>query len=275
MDPITVRQMNFAFPEEMDAVFIPGEPEESYALVAFSLLLPHLEPYLIRTMKAAKARLTDPQLIADLGKFNAQEGQHYRQHRRFNEAIRARGFPGLAKLEEELAADYERFTNERPLAFNLAYAEGFEAFTTATARFALEQRMLDRMPPAARDLFAWHLVEELEHRTVAFDVYEQVSGKYGYRLRIGMFAQWHLLRFVVRASRYMFEADPGLLARYGGEKAHERRMERLNGLFVKHLLPKAVATYAPWYTPHRIEMPEEARSLARRYSEMATSVVER
>jgi hypothetical protein len=26
---ITVRRMNFAFPDEIDPVFIPGEPEES------------------------------------------------------------------------------------------------------------------------------------------------------------------------------------------------------------------------------------------------------
>ena len=31
--------------------------------------------------------------------------------------------------------------------------------------------------------------------------------------------------------------------------------------------PKVLATYLPWYTPHRIAMPEEARLLAQHYFE--------
>jgi hypothetical protein len=35
------------------------------------------------------------------------------------------------------------------------------------------------------------------------------------------------------------------------------------------LLPKVLATYLPWYTPHRIEMPPRVRELAERYTELA------
>ena len=101
MQDITVRQMDFQFPDGMDPVVIPGEPERSYAIVALSLLLPYLEPYLIRTMKEAKKKVTDPDLRADLEKFSAQEGQHYQQHIRFNDAIREWGFPGLKKFEDD------------------------------------------------------------------------------------------------------------------------------------------------------------------------------
>ena len=36
-----------------------------------------------------------------------------------------------------LEADYRRYSDERSLAFNLAYAEGFEAMTFALARSAM------------------------------------------------------------------------------------------------------------------------------------------
>src|SRR5262245_40940833 len=136
---ITVRRMRFTFPPDMDTVFIEGEPEESYVNVALSLLLPYLEPYLIRTMRAARDRVSDPGLRADLDKFIAQEGQHYRQHLLFNATFRDRGFDALARLEEELDADYRRFTSSRSLRWNLAYAEGFEAFTTAMARVFVDE----------------------------------------------------------------------------------------------------------------------------------------
>ncbi len=51
MHEIPVRKMDFGFPEHIDPLSIPEKPEQSYAMVGLSLLLPYLEPYLIRTMK--------------------------------------------------------------------------------------------------------------------------------------------------------------------------------------------------------------------------------
>jgi hypothetical protein len=99
LEPITIRRMRFEFPAELDPVFIEGEPEESYVNVSMSLLLPYLEPYLIRTMTAAKAKVTDPVLREQLEGFIGQEGQHYREHAKFNEALRAKGFTSVAPLE--------------------------------------------------------------------------------------------------------------------------------------------------------------------------------
>ena len=270
-DAITVRRMAFPFPERIDPVVIEGCPEESYFFVGLSLLLPYLEPYLIRTLREAKKRVTDPALAADMDLFNAQEGQHYRQHIRFNEAVRPPGLEALKALEADLSADYHRFTETRSLRFNLAYAEGFEAFTTAVARFALETRQFDRVSPdAARDLFRWHLVEELEHRTVAFDVYDHVCGGYLYRLAVGLFAQWHLNRFALRVSSALQGKDPEeFQKKYGGHREAWARLQPLLRLGARRFFPKVLATYLPWYTPHAIALSEEASALAKLYSEMA------
>ncbi|MGH0032348.1 MAG: metal-dependent hydrolase [Myxococcota bacterium] len=268
MDTITVRQMSLAFPDDMDPVVVPGKPEESFFFLAFSLLLPYLEPYLIRTMKEARRHVTDEALLEDLGKFNAQEGQHYKQHARFNEIVRAQGFPELLAIEKDLDDDYQRFSREKALRFNLAYAEGFEAFTTAMARVSFERGM-DEMHPALRELYTWHLVEEFEHRTVAFDVYEHVVGDYLYRLRVGLFAQWHMLRWCLRAQRYMLGADRGLLERHGGAAGRRRRAWEQIRTRAPKLLARVLPTYTPWYTPHRIEMPEGMQALQDRYDAMA------
>ena len=267
---ITVRRMSFSFPAGLDPVLVPGQPEESYLNVGLSLLLPYLEPYLIRSMRAARKGVTDPALLAQLDLFNAQEGQHYRQHIRFNEAIRLTGFERLSALEAELAADYERYTATRSLRWNLAYAEGFEALTSALARFSIETGMTDRMHPEARELFTWHLVEELEHRTVAFDVYDHLYGGYFYRLGVGLFAQWHLNRFVRRVAESMLAADPeGFRRTYGGRRAAWARLWPLVRRSLRTLVPRILATYLPWYTPHAIPMPEAARALAEHYTEVA------
>ncbi len=271
---ITVRRPPLEFPPDLDPMLVEGCPEESYIHVGLSLLLPYLEPYLIRSMRAAKRYVSDPKLLADLEAFSAQEGQHYRQHVRFNQAMHLHGAAGLDWLEAELDADYRRYTRAKSLRWNLAYAEGFEAFTTAASRFSFESNALARLHPAARELFLWHLVEELEHRTVAFDVYEHVCGGYFYRLAVGLFAQWHLNRFVLRVAEVMQNEDREAFRRkYGGRVRAWVRTRRLRREQVTMLFPKVLSTYLPWYTPHAIEMPAEAQALAARYAALSQDVV--
>lgn len=270
MQDITVRRMAFEFPEEIDPVFIAGEPERSYFTIGLSLLLPYLEPYLIRTMKEAKRHITDPDLLVDLQQFSAQEGQHYREHIRFNKALRLSGFPGLEKLEGELEADYLRFSETKSLRFNLGYAEGFEALTTAVARFGLEGGELQRDSPIS-EMMLWHAIEELEHRTVAFDVYDHVIGGYFRRLAIGLYAQWHMGRFITRVASYMIEAAPEIMEAHGGPAGARERRKVANAANWK-LLPSVLRTYLPGYTPHDIPFTDTMREIAAQYDAKARSL---
>ncbi len=267
MQDITIRHMDFGFPEELDPIVIPGQPEESYRALGLSLLLPFLEPYLIRTMKEARKHIQAPDLAAELARFSGQEGQHYKQHIRFNDTFRSR-FDRLPEFEEKLEADYQRFTETKSLRFNLAYAEGFEALTTAFAWTAFEEGRDSEMHPAARDLFAWHLIEELEHRTVAFDVYNDVCGGYAYRLAVGVFAQWHMGSWIVRVARYMLESDPRMREEFGGA-AGRRERERAARKRGRRIIPRILKTYSPWYTPHALPFTEEMRQMAATFSEAA------
>jgi predicted metal-dependent hydrolase len=263
--------MEIDFPDDIEPVCVEGDPERSYLMIALSLLLPYLEPYLIRTMKVAKKHVVDPVLMDDLERFSAQEGQHYRQHRRFNDVIRTKGFPRLAKFEAELDADYRRFSEKRSLRFNLAYAEGFEALTTASALFSFESGAMTGMHPAVRELFTWHLIEELEHRTVAFDVYHHVCGSYLYRVVAGAYAQWHMGRWIARVARYMLDADPDSLESYGGVEGRKQRQKMQMALVRRSFLPKLWRTYLPGYTPEKIAFSDEMVALAREYSARALS----
>lgn len=270
--PITVRRLRFEYPDGVDPVVYEGKPEESYLTVGLSLLLPYLEPYLIRSMRQARPLVKDATLLAEIDLFNGQEGQHYRQHIAFNEAVRVPGADKVRALEARVDADYHRFTKERSLRWNLAYAEGFEAYTSALARFSFDSGMLDRLHPQVRDLFSWHLIEELEHRTVAFDVYDKVCGGYFYRLFVGLYAQWHLNRFVMGAADAMAKGDPvAHRAKYGGAlRAWRRLLPHMWRLFTQ-FGPSLLRTYLPWYSPHRIDMPETARALADHYTRLAAA----
>ena len=270
MNTITVRQMPFEFPDEIDPVFMEGDPEGSFGMIAASLLLPHLEPYLIRTMKAAAKHVTDPKVMEGLRAFSAQEAQHYKMHAKFNEAIRTAGFPRLEELEKELSDDYHRFSNTKSLRWNLAYAEGFEALTMNVIKILMEPDGLDNPESAVMQMWEWHFVEELEHRTVAFDVFDHVVGGYWYRLAVGVYAQWHFTRWIRKVSRHMLEVSPPP-KRTAEEKRKRARMRRQAlGDFLRNHLGAYLRIYLPSYSPHRIEIAPQMQVLAEKYDAMAT-----
>lgn len=270
--PITVRTMDFGFSEHIDPVFVPEHPEESFVYLGISLVLPHLEPYLIRSMRAASRDIKDPELLEQVRRFCAQEGQHYRQHIRFNEATGAMDVDAIRALDQEIAACFQRYSDTGSVRFNLAYAEAFEAATTAVGLGAFVTGVFDGMTPEAADLWQWHLLEELEHRTVAFDVYEHLSGDYLYRLAVSLFVHLQLTRFSIRAAGAMLDADPDLVSRCGGVRAQRARARSFLGRLGRHTLPGVLRTYLPGYTPHAIDLPDKLLKLARQFSERAVRV---
>jgi predicted metal-dependent hydrolase len=244
---ITVRRVKFDFPDELDDV-LPGNDlaRETY-MVAFSLTMPYLEPYLIRTFRSVADDITDPGLAADVKEFIGQEAQHFQNHRRINEIVKAQLGPVVAAqlqvVEERLDADYRRFNTSRSRRFNLCYAEGFEAMTCAFGLTSIAEAEAGRStlsPGPWGQLWAWHLAEEMEHRTVAFDVYEHLVGSYPYRVIGSLRAQLHFQRTIHRLQRI-------LLASQGAPVRH-------------HLPPwwktgrsRYLATFTPGYDPGEID----------------------
>lgn len=249
---ITVRIPDLPFPTQIDPTIIEGQPELSFLLVGISLTLPYLEPFLIRTMNEAKRHIDDPVLLEQIKLLNAQEGQHYRLHASFNKAI-GQTFPELVALEDELEADCRRFEATRSLKWRLAYVETLERFTVAFSLFMLEEQVLrGARLPAVRDLYEWHQVEEIEHRSVAFDVCERLYGDSPYRLAVCLYTQWHFLRFVFRAAGLMLAHDRAQGRDHGTPAQVRRRVLPVIGQFARGLLPKVLASYSSRYQPSKL-----------------------
>ena len=89
-EKMPVRKMDFEFPDDIDLVFIEDDPEASYLFVGAWMMLPYLEPFLIRTVRKASEQIDDPNLKEEASRFCSQEGQHYQQHQyyRYNLFLR-------------------------------------------------------------------------------------------------------------------------------------------------------------------------------------------
>ncbi|MEF8766127.1 metal-dependent hydrolase, partial [Stenotrophomonas sp. A3_2] len=104
-----IRRMGFLFPPPLDCVFVKNDPWTSYTFLGVWMMLPYLEPYLIRSINEAADRIEDPDLKEECRRFAAQEGHHYREHANANKVVKAMhpGFAALTALEEEVAAEFK------------------------------------------------------------------------------------------------------------------------------------------------------------------------
>lgn len=176
---LPVREFAFDFPHTIDPVWIPGNPWRSHFYNGVSLTMPYLEPFLVQTMREAMAQVSDPGLLADMRGFNGQEAQHYRCHRRLNAVLGRSGHDQLAAVEALIDRSYQRL-KQRSLRTRMAYAAGFESMTCGFTRWMIGERrtLFANGQPHVTSFWLMHMVEETEHKTVAFDAYQACFGEY-------------------------------------------------------------------------------------------------
>ncbi|MDH3642618.1 MAG: metal-dependent hydrolase [Gammaproteobacteria bacterium] len=265
--PITVRKMDLELPtqDEFDPLWAMNDPAVSYFTLGLSLYLPYLEPYIIKALRRGAADVHDDAIMEKLDKFCRQEAQHYKQHERFNELIHARDYPGLEAIENRVKQDFERFLDEKPLKFNVGFVEGFESYTTQGAAASLNSGAFNRKDVNQKfaDLFRWHLTEEIEHRTVAFDVWEHLYGDYAYRVKMCWTAQWHVFRFLWETASHMSRVDT---VRYG-DRYRIPPLKKVGFFLVA--FAQFLVTYMPNYSPRKLKISPAIKELAERYTAQA------
>lgn len=241
--------------------WIPAAPGFAHQLNGASLLLPYLEPFLIKVMRAARPRVAEvaPELLPDLDVFNRQESNHYRLHAVYNRVM-CEQYPGLAPFEAEIRADFEGFLREKSLAWSLAYCEGFESNGMISSEFFLQEidDVLETADPAVSALWRWHLAEEFEHRNVAHDVLRALYPGWRHRLRGYRFCSQHLFSFTSRVRAHMHAVDCEL-----GRVPADRALSRAGRSFRRRAaffhLPRIARIYMPWYSPHGRRLREPTR----------------
>lgn len=251
----------FTFSRDIASQWSPDEPEFSHVASAFMAALPHLEPYFIHNVREALSRVSDPVLREQTEDFVAQEARHAQQHRRFNTLLAER-YPRLPALERAIRERLDKSRREHSLGFRLAYTAGYEAITYhfACFLFAKRHRWLQRAHPSVLALLVWHAAEEVEHRTVAFDVFDAVHGGYLMRLRGLLSAFFHTVREIRVITRYLLECDGSYHT-----WACQRRLWGVRFALLVGLGPRFAAYLLPTYQPKHERVPAIAAAWLRSY----------
>lgn len=266
---MTVRQVDFVYPAAMKGHWNPGKPEFSHMVNAGSLAMPYLEPFLIKTMRAARPQITDPALQADLDSYVRQEAAHYKQHRLFNDELKARGYRAIEAIEARLQREYADLEANRSLAFNLAYAEGFECLALVVGHMLVADReyLFGQSESGVASLVLWHFVEEIEHKNVTYDVFEHLHGNYFRRVHGVLFAMIHIFGLTRSAYKALLEED-GLWRNWRSRWALAKLLVRI----FSQLIPKVLRILTPGYNPRQVSDPSWARAWAALYARDRSSL---
>ena len=154
-----------------------GDLISSHVAAGLSAVFPDGEDYFVRSVRAFRDQITDPELKRQVAGFIGQESVHGREHRVFNDRLSQLGYP--TKLVERFTkrglAMRERLATPKA---NLAATAALEHFTATLAELVLTSEETRALfgHPEVQNLFVWHALEESEHKAVAFDVYKAVGG---------------------------------------------------------------------------------------------------
>jgi predicted metal-dependent hydrolase len=173
--PITVRRSRFQ-PQHLRRHYFSGQsPLISHVLTALSMTFPEGEKFFVHSVRQVRDRITDPQLHADISAFIGQEAMHSHAHAQFNNAMHAEDYP-LRHIDRQVAMGMAMLRTRSPRR-QLAATVAYEHFTALLSAYLLtDSRFFDGLDHNLQQLWLWHALEELEHKSVAFDVYQQLFG---------------------------------------------------------------------------------------------------
>ena len=194
------RRMAFPFSEVTQRRFYDGNLLKSAYIAALSATFPAGEAEFIESVRMFRDQISDPELKEQIRGFIGQEAHHSKEHRRFNEVLVNLGFDVL-RLEKVFEKDLASSIKNRSPAERLAYTVCFEHQTAILAHeFLTNPAVLEGMDATIRELLLWHAVEEIEHKSVAFDLYMACVGDRALLRRAQKDAT---LTFTRRVSKYM------------------------------------------------------------------------
>lgn len=198
-----VGRLNFGFDAQADTdkYFADGNMVFSHLIAILSAIFPPGEDIFVRSVRRYKDQLTDPDLRKRVAGFIGQEKTHGLQHRELNEQLTAMGYPtawfeylleSTERMEKFLDKQYpdpNRLPRLRHLF--LGFTVAAEHFTATWAENILKRPEVQAMmyDREIRNLLNWHALEELEHKSVAFDVYRAIGVPESTRIRWMHFAQ--------------------------------------------------------------------------------------
>ncbi|MFE6911636.1 metal-dependent hydrolase [Streptomyces erythrochromogenes] len=220
---VDLRPRNVSFGwEDTPLHWLPGEPFAGHMINVLHLLLPAGERWFVHVYKQALPHIKDERLREDVVGFIGQEAMHAAAHDDVLPHLKRLGLdptPYTAQVDwlfEKLLGDRTLPPGRAShwwLMERVAMIAAIEHYTAFLGDWVLNADALDLRgaDPTMLDLLRWHGAEEVEHRSVAFDLFMHVDGGYRRRARTWATAFSALVFLWQRGVRFFMENDPHLV----------------------------------------------------------------
>jgi hypothetical protein len=199
--------------------WVPNDPFSTHMINVLHLLLPAGERWFIGVVNEAAPLISDPDVAEAIKPFVQQESWHAWAHAMVLEHLASYGIDS-SEFTESLERWFARVGSPKPnwpkplerwwLLRRLADVAAIEHFTAVLGQWVIQNKGLEYAgaDPVMLDLLRWHGSEEVEHRSLVYDVYEDLSGNYLLRCLAMLFTAPSLLTWWLRGVRYLMAHDP-------------------------------------------------------------------
>ncbi len=173
---IPPRQLDFRLPDELAERVYADNLTATCMLATLSAAFPPGEDFFVRSVNRFKDRVRDPELRARVAGFTGQEVIHSREHDRLNEAFTARGFD--VATPERVVASTMAGLDRLPARWRIAATAMMEHFTAVLGEDVLAGEEFRRqVHDDLVEMWLWHALEELEHKSVTYEVYDVIGNR--------------------------------------------------------------------------------------------------
>lgn len=189
---IKPRKVKFEW-QETPVDWIPNQPFTSYFINEINTILPAGEFWFCRLYNKVLPQITDEKLKDDVKAFIRQEAMHAQAHTSANNEYLSKRDLDVQRNLKIMEFLFTKVLADQPLGihvpnvlshqwdlFRLGIVATVEHMTCVMGKYALYNTHWEELgaDPNMLDLIKWHGAEEIEHRTVAFDLYRHLGGGY-------------------------------------------------------------------------------------------------
>ena len=262
--------------------WIPNQLFISYFINEINMILPAGEFWFCRLYNKVLPQITDEKLKEDVRAFIRQEAMHAQAHNSANKeylTIRNIDVDRNLKLMDLL---FTKVLADKPLTFipvpgplehqwdlfRLGIIATVEHMTCVLGKYVLYNKKWEELGADANmlDLIKWHGAEELEHRTVAFDLYRHLGGGYISRYYQSLIVIAAVIGLWVDGAAHIMRQDP----RFADKKPalykpwiwrEWVRIAQTDNRLMPHplwLVSQQLGYLMPWYDPVHEAKTEDA-----------------
>ena len=277
---IKPRKVKFEW-QDTPVDWVPNQPFVSYFINEINMILPAGEFWFCRLYNKVLPQISDEKLKQDVQAFIRQEAMHAQAHNSANKEYLSQRNIGIQRNLDVMDFLFGKLLADQPLGFTvpkllnhqwdlfrLGIVATVEHMTCVLGKYALYNTEWEKLGADASmlDLVKWHGAEEIEHRTVAFDLYRHLGGSYIARYYQSVIVIAAVLGLWVDGAAQIMQQDP----RYHSIqpavykpwiwREWARIAQKDNGLLPHPLwlISQQLGYLMPWYDPVHEAKTEDA-----------------